>query len=92
MWYYRPGPKRQRLWLIKDVIKYGRGNDSEVMIRAYNGCLQYHLKLVAITISGSGALHGKMMLIRIIENNKIDAYFRLIKGYLCPLQLGKRLR
>ncbi len=25
---------------------------------------------------GSGALSGKMMLVRIIENNKIDAYFR----------------
>ena len=32
---------------------------------------------------GSGALTGKMLLVRIIENNKIDAYFsqvRLIKG------------
>ncbi len=25
---------------------------------------------------GSGALSGKMLLVRIIENNKIDAYFR----------------
>ena len=25
---------------------------------------------------GSGALFGKMVLIRIVENNKIDAYFR----------------
>ncbi len=25
---------------------------------------------------GSGALPGKMLLVRIIENNKIDAYFR----------------
>ena len=34
---------------IKDGIKYGRGGDSEV-IRAYNGCLQYHHKLVAIIL------------------------------------------
>ena len=26
--------------------------------------------------SGSGALPGKMLLVRIIENNKIEAYFR----------------
>ncbi len=25
---------------------------------------------------GSGALNGKMLLLRIIENNKIDAYLR----------------
>ena len=25
---------------------------------------------------GSGALSGKMLLIRIVENNKIDAYLR----------------
>ena len=25
---------------------------------------------------GSGALSGKMLLVRIVENNKIDAYFR----------------
>ncbi len=25
---------------------------------------------------GSGALSGKMLLVRIIKNNKIDAYFR----------------
>ena len=25
---------------------------------------------------GSGVLPGKMLLVRIIENNKIDAYFR----------------
>ncbi len=28
------------------------------------------------TENGSGALSGKMLLVRIIENNKIDAYFR----------------
>ena len=27
-------------------------------------------------IIGSGALSGKMLLVRIVENNKIDAYFR----------------
>ncbi len=27
-------------------------------------------------LSGSGALHGKMLLVRIIENNKLYAYFR----------------
>ena len=25
---------------------------------------------------GSGSLSGKMLLVRIVENNKIDAYFR----------------
>ena len=25
---------------------------------------------------GSGVLSGKMLLVRIVENNKIDAYFR----------------
>ena len=25
---------------------------------------------------GSGALSGKMLLVRIVENNKIDTYFR----------------
>ena len=28
------------------------------------------------TFFGSGALSGKMLLVRIIENNKIDIYFR----------------
>ena len=31
-------------------------------------------------IFGYGALSGKMLLVRIIENNEIDEYFRLIKG------------
>ena len=31
-------------------------------------------------IFGSDALSGKMLLVRIIENNKIDAYLRLSKG------------
>ena len=29
-----------------------------------------------INIFGSGALSGKMLLVRIVENMKIDAYFR----------------
>ncbi len=29
-----------------------------------------------ITINGSGALSGKMLFVRITENNIIDAYFR----------------
>ena len=34
---------------------------------------------------GSGALSGKMVLIRIVEKNKIDlGQLRLSKGYLCP--------
>ncbi len=44
---------------------------------------------------GSGALSSKMLLVRIIENNKIDAYLgqvRLSKGYLSPAGSGKRLR
>ncbi len=43
---------------------------------------------------GSGALPGKMLLLRIVENNKIDAYLRevrLCKGYLWPAVLGKIL-
>ncbi len=31
----------------------------------------------ASRIPGSGALSGKMLLVRIIENNKVDAYFRV---------------
>ncbi len=29
-----------------------------------------------VKILGSGALSGKMLLVRIVENNKIDDYFR----------------
>ena len=29
---------------------------------------------------GSGALHGKLLIVRFIENNKIDAYFRSGQG------------
>ncbi len=29
---------------------------------------------------GSGALLGKMLLLRTVKNNNIDAHFRLIKG------------
>ncbi len=29
-----------------------------------------------LKILGSGALSGKMLLVRIVENNKIDDYFR----------------
>ena len=41
---------------------------------------------------GYNAFSGKMLLVRINENNKIDAYFgqvRLSKGVLCPAGLGK---
>ncbi len=31
---------------------------------------------VSNKIFGSGALSGKMFLVRIVENNRIDAYFR----------------
>ena len=31
-----------------------------------------------LKFNGSGALPGKMLLIRIIENNRIDAYFRSV--------------
>ena len=34
------------------------------------------LKLVLYETFGSGALPDKMLLVSIIENNKIDAYFR----------------
>ena len=33
-------------------------------------------KNISLTKIGSGALPGKMLLVRIIENNKIAAYFR----------------
>ncbi len=32
---------------------------------------------------GSGALSGKMLLVRIVENNKIDEYFRLVRLSKC---------
>ena len=34
--------------------------------------------LIYFGILGSGALSGKMLLERIVENNKIDAYFRSV--------------
>ena len=43
---------------------------------------------------GSGALSGKMLLVRIVENNKIDAYFRegqVKYTQLCPVGFGKGL-
>ena len=43
-------------------------------------CWVYGIKIELISWSysndGSCALPGKMLLVRIIENNKIDAYFR----------------
>ncbi len=36
---------------------------------------QYELKVDIVKL-GSGPLSGKILLVRIIENNKIDAYFR----------------
>ncbi len=41
----------------------------------------------SIIVFGSGALSGKMILVRIVENNKIDDYL----GQLCPAGLGKGL-
>ena len=44
---------------------------------------------------GSGALSGKMLLVRIVENNKIDdnlGQVRLSNGQLCPAGIGKGLR
>ncbi len=38
------------------------------------------LAKIISSLLGSGALFGKMLLARIIENNKIDAYFRA--GYV----------
>ena len=39
--------------------------------------VQFGAKLKTyIIIIGSGALSGKIILVRIVENNKIDAYFR----------------
>ena len=43
-------------------------------------------------IFGSGALPGKMLLVRIIENNEIIlGQVRWSKGNLCPVGLGKVL-
>ena len=44
---------------------------------------------------GTGALSGKMLLVRNVENDKIDDHLgqvRLSKGKLCPAGLGKGLR
>ena len=38
---------------------------------------------------GAGAFSAKMFLVRIILNDKIDAYFKA--GKLCPAGLGKGL-
>ena len=41
---------------------------------------------------GSGALHGKMLLVRIVENYKIHDYLgqvKLSKGELCPAGLER---
>ncbi len=40
---------------------------------------------------GSGFLPGKMLLLRIIENDKILGKVRLSKGKLCPAGLEKVL-
>ncbi len=37
--------------------------------------MKIYVYLHLIYFFGSGALPGKMLLVRIIENNKIDAYF-----------------
>ncbi len=50
--------------------------------------------LVRVTFIGSGALSGKMLLVSIVENHKIDDYLdqvRLSKGQLFPAGLGKGL-
>ena len=38
--------------------------------------LVLYMMLFIESYMGSGALCGKMLLVRIIENNEIDAYFR----------------
>ncbi len=46
-------------------------------------------------ILGSGALSGKMLLVRIVKNKKIDDYLgqvRLSKVQLCPARLEKMIR
>ncbi len=50
------------------------------------------IKFYRVLKLGSGALSGKMLLVRIVENNKIYALLRagrLSKGSLCPVGLGK---
>ena len=34
------------------------------------------VRSLIINLFGSGAFSGKMLLVRIVENNKFDAYFR----------------
>ncbi len=38
-----------------------------------NACRDRNMDII---LFGSGAICGKMLFVRIIENNKIDAYFR----------------
>ena len=50
-----------------------------------------------VKLEGSGAISGKMLLVMMVDNNKIDAYtyilgqVRLNKGYLCPVGVRKGL-
>ena len=37
---------------------------------------RFKCQVIHIRFFGSGALSGKMLLVRIVENNKIEAYFR----------------
>ncbi len=47
-----------------------------------------------VAITGTGALPGKMLFVKIIENDKTNTHLgqvRLSKGYLCPAGIGNGL-
>ena len=53
----------------------------------WRGSTSFKKKFCIEKIFGSGALSDKMLLVRIIENIKIDAYFNQVR----PAVLGKGL-
>ncbi len=56
------------------MYKIRRGVETVLLYSLNEFCLD--LKIMDNKRIGSGALSGKMLLVRIIENNKIDTYFR----------------
>ena len=52
---------------------------------SFKALLSLNLMFLVIRNKGSGALLGKMLLERIVENNKLFlGQVRLSKGWLCP--------
>ncbi len=52
---------------------------------------QKNIHTFVIRIYGSGVFAGKILLVRIIDNNKILGQVRSCKGRLCLAGLGNRL-